>query len=271
MTTVRETFLKPEYPQTLSSYKLLSISPILARFLPHTVSVSQAENLIHRKGTIMKTLTVSLTTLCLTLAVGSDVGAEHARSARRDARRFEFRVVAGNPGYDRFVRSRYGRITWGQRAPGWQGTPSRGSFLTVQFGLPGKRFLLQTGREPIQPVPAVPHVDPPKLHQPLHGGHVPGQFIDCQVPLFPYVITKNAHEIAPGAIPVIVAVRDPRFPPGSGLGQSAPCVYVEIYVPNCPCQDIDISRDGTRIEFDYGDYEVKVTSCDGVVVVEYDD
>ena len=95
-----------------------------------------------------------------------------------------------------------------------------------------------------------------------------GQFIDCQVPLAPCVRVEDERNIAPNAIPVIVAVRDP----GMCIHDvQERLVFVRIFVPPCPLRDLRVSPCRTRISLDYGRYEVDIKSADGMIVVDYDD
>jgi hypothetical protein len=42
-------------------------------------------------------------------------------------------------------------------------------------------------------------------------------------------------------------------------------------VPPCGCPEIKTSHSGKRVTYDYGEYEVDITSKNGKVVVDYDD
>ena len=100
--------------------------------------------------------------------------------------------------------------------------------------------------------------------------HQIGEIVDCQVPLVAGVRIEDPENIAPGAVPVVVAVRDPCLPPWvEGCTDSV--VYVEVCVPQCPLQKLTISPCRTRIKLDFGRYAVDVKSRDGRIVVDYDD
>lgn len=133
----------------------------------------------------------------------------------------------------------------------------------------------------------------PSEYAPLHGGfpapqgpvygypvapvpvqpvpHRIGEIIDCDVPLFTHVRVKDPDHIAPGAVPVVVAVRDPNLCRHSCTCCEERLVYVEICVPPCPMQKLRISPCRTYMKLDYGDYEVEITSRDGCITVDYDD
>jgi hypothetical protein len=99
--------------------------------------------------------------------------------------------------------------------------------------------------------------------------HQLGEIVTCQVPLATCVIIEDPEKIAPNGVPVIVAVRDPNLPP-CGAGCVERLAYVQVCVPRCPMRKLSISRCKTRIEMEFGDYEVKITSSQGRIVVDYD-
>ena len=88
--------------------------------------------------------------------------------------------------------------------------------------------------------------------------------------MFTRVRVKDRKNIHPYARPVVIAVRNPNACKHTCSCCTEP-VYIEVLAPPCPLEDVDVSRDGTRIELDYGDYEVDITSRKGVVTVDYDD
>jgi hypothetical protein len=122
------------------------------------------------------------------------------------------------------------------------------------------------------------------------------------IELFACVEYEDLRNIHPCAVTKIVAVQDPGEKPckrgwfGSSCGKcdqccdtcnkcestcdsccepEPVCVYIQICVPpescDCKCPEIKVSRKGSKIKYDYGDYEVEITSKDGVVKVDYDD
>jgi hypothetical protein len=100
-------------------------------------------------------------------------------------------------------------------------------------------------------------------------------------PLWPFVRYEDRDNIAPHAVRQIVAVQHPGDRHGrarharvgcahAGCGQEF--VFIEICVPRCRRPEIDIKRkDGSKVEFDFGDYEVVILSRDGWITVDYDD
>jgi hypothetical protein len=89
-------------------------------------------------------------------------------------------------------------------------------------------------------------------------------------PLFRKVKYIDRRHIAPGAVHMYVAVRDPRERHERGLSGPPKCVLVEICVPPYGMPKITSRHDGTRVRYDYGQYAVNITSRHGVVVVNYD-
>jgi hypothetical protein len=90
--------------------------------------------------------------------------------------------------------------------------------------------------------------------------------------LYPCVRYKDRRNIAPYAVPMCIAVRDPCAGKDPCSRCAPPkCVLVEICVPPCGCPKITCKHDGARVRYDYGKYAVNITSRHGVVVVNYDD
>jgi hypothetical protein len=91
------------------------------------------------------------------------------------------------------------------------------------------------------------------------------------IELFPCVTYEDYGHIHPCAVRTVVAVKDPTCcPDPCGCCQPG-CVYVEICVPPCGPYKYEIKRrDHSKIEYDYGRYEVEITSRNGVVHVDYD-
>ncbi len=94
-----------------------------------------------------------------------------------------------------------------------------------------------------------------------------GQFVNCQVPLATCVRVEHECNIAPNAIPVVVAVRDPHM---CDHDVQERLVFVQIFVPPCPVQNVRVSRCRTKISLDFGRYEVDIKSANGIIVVDYD-
>lgn len=131
-------------------------------------------------------------------------------------------------------------------------------------------------QEPL-PVPAVPVYPQPPVQtfpvipqQPVIAiPHELGEIVTCPVPIATCVRIEDPEKIAPNAVPVVVAVRDPNLPP-----HAARCVerlvYVEVCVPQCPLRSLTISPCKTKIRMDYGHYGVDIRSCHGEIVIDYD-
>lgn len=100
------------------------------------------------------------------------------------------------------------------------------------------------------------------------GGAMIGEGVptDQPIELFACVKVEDRDNIHPCAVPMIVAVADPCNP--------CCCRYVMICVPPtdcCKCPEIETSHHGTKVEYDYGEYEVEIKSRRDYVVVNYDD
>ena len=94
-----------------------------------------------------------------------------------------------------------------------------------------------------------------------------GQFIHCHVPLATCVRVEDERNIAPNAVPVIIAIRDPNMCAHETIER---LVYVRVFVPPCPLQSLQVSPCRTRVSLDYGRFEVDIKSGNGVVLVDYD-
>lgn len=112
------------------------------------------------------------------------------------------------------------------------------------------------------------------------GGNNPTPPAATSVKLYHCVKYEDLHHIAPCAVPKIVAIVDPCYKPcrvkRCGCCRPCappppPCVYVKICVPKCGCPRVKVSRDGKRVKYDYGKYEVELASRNGKVYVDYDD
>ena len=101
--------------------------------------------------------------------------------------------------------------------------------------------------------------------------HGLGEIVNSDVPLAPRVRIRDTHEIAPGALPIVVAIRDPNLAECGSPGCIERLVYIQVFAPPVPAQEITVSPCRTRIVLDYGDWEIKIRSRNGVIEVEYDD
>lgn len=80
---------------------------------------------------------------------------------------------------------------------------------------------------------------------------------------------KGLRDIHPCAVKKVVSIIDPCFDPRSCCKPK--CVKVTICVPPCGCAKVRVSRNGRRVKYDYGKYEIKITSRNGKITVDYDD
>ena len=124
----------------------------------------------------------------------------------------------------------------------------------------------------MMPVPQsaqpLPEAAPPVMVGPATGGAPVA--IAPAVALYPNVRYKDRRHIAPCAVPMCVAVRDPCERHDRCSCGPPKCVMVEICVPPCGTPRITSKHDGTKVRYDYGKYAVNITSRHGVVVVNYD-
>jgi hypothetical protein len=92
------------------------------------------------------------------------------------------------------------------------------------------------------------------------------------ISLYPHVCYEDPKNVHPCSTKAIVAVKDPNCCSDPCNCCQQGCVYVEICVPPCGDCEFDCKRkDGSKVEYDYGNYEIEITSRDGVVYVDYDD
>jgi hypothetical protein len=135
-------------------------------------------------------------------------------------------------------------------------------------------------QDTVQPLPPVQEL-PPVQSYPVNPGyqvvpgpqaapvfpHQIGEIVDCQVPLATCVRVEDECNIAPNAVPVVVAVRDPKMCVHDVVER---VVFVQVFVPPCPPRCIHISPCHTRVTMDFGMYEVDIKSKDGMIVIDYD-
>ncbi|MBW3541724.1 MAG: hypothetical protein KY476_15760 [Planctomycetes bacterium] len=137
-------------------------------------------------------------------------------------------------------------------------------YIAPEFDGPDFGFVQPPPTAPTEGYPSIPLGEHPVEREALSG-----------IGLYPHVKVEDRDNIHPCAVKKIVCVKDPRD--CDKCRDRCHCgpprfVYVEICVPPCKCEKIDVKRkDGSKIEFDYGDYEVELTSKDGVVFIDYDD
>ena len=136
----------------------------------------------------------------------------------------------------------------------------------VQSGMPS------TGRPYAPSVPGRAYV--PVLPAPVERFPVMpvmpyriGEFVRTPVPLTTCVQVRDLCNAAPDAVPAILAVRDPHL---NEHGQADRVVYVEVLVPRCPLQKLEVSKCGTRVDLCFGEYDIEVRSRNCVVTIQYD-
>ncbi|QDT37279.1 hypothetical protein [Stratiformator vulcanicus] len=123
--------------------------------------------------------------------------------------------------------------------------------------------------QPVGPTYAVP---------PAPGG---GAYIPHYAPqpiqpigLYGKVKYKDFDNIHPCGVKQIVAVLDPCQPPPDPCAdcpQQPAIVFVEVCIPPGPCPDLKVTKNGRKIELDYGEYEVEIRTKRDYVEVDYDD
>lgn len=145
---------------------------------------------------------------------------------------------------------------------------------------------IANGREPIL-VPAAPQGTPVTVEaqysptpagedelQPVPAGSQIGTIVcdACDaggIELYQNVRVIQSRKIHPCAVPKIVKVPNPCYDPCRPCCED-PCVFVEICVPPCGCEEVQCSLNGRRTKFDYGKYAVKVTARRGTLFINYD-
>ncbi|APZ94193.1 hypothetical protein [Fuerstiella marisgermanici] len=147
-------------------------------------------------------------------------------------------------------------------------SPSRyRSSRPISIRRPGVSFSVSLGSNVVPPPPVIAVPAGPTFGSFAHLPHPIGSIVTCPVPIETCVRIKGVRRIAPGAIPVVVAVRSPH------IGQHGSCVeevaYVEVLVPPCPLRGAKVSRCGTKIRLDYGGHDINIVSRDGLVEINY--
>ncbi|MEQ9406724.1 MAG: hypothetical protein RIK87_03320 [Fuerstiella sp.] len=121
----------------------------------------------------------------------------------------------------------------------------------------------------LTPVPAAPGtVLPAPIHDVAADGPV---YVDqAPIPLYTNVKYVDLKEMHPCAVPKIIRVNDPCAckDPCNCCGPQ--CVYIQICVPPCDCNEVvKCRKDGDRLRYDYGKYAVDVRVKKGFIVVDY--
>lgn len=125
---------------------------------------------------------------------------------------------------------------------------------------------------PPAPMPYPPGTFP-GVPEPYSLQPVPEGVVDYQtVELYHRVKYEDLDNVHPRAVKKIVAVKDPCAKEEVCGACAPPCVYVMICVPPMDRFEYDVKRkDHSKVEYDYGEYEIEISSDDGVVHVNYDD
>lgn len=122
------------------------------------------------------------------------------------------------------------------------------------------------------PGSVVPMVPEAQFSEPFHGEIVPGPvYVDsAPEPLFTRVKYVDKREMHPCAVKKIIRVNDPCASKDACDSCGPQCVFIEICVPPCDCEeDIRCRRNGNRVRYDYGKYKVDVRIRKGYIVVDY--
>jgi len=91
------------------------------------------------------------------------------------------------------------------------------------------------------------------------------------IELFNCVRYKDLDEMAPCAVTKIIQVKDPCACRNPCDCCGPKCVFIKICVPPCGCERVKVKKNGTRVEYDYGDYEIDVRVKKGYIEVDYQD
>jgi hypothetical protein len=126
--------------------------------------------------------------------------------------------------------------------------------------------IMSSSHQPPVPTPMVETLPPMSVPA------VPGQGAEA-VALYHRVRYEDPRNIAPCAVPMVVSVRDPC---DTCCGKRDCCcprnyVFIQICVPPCGCPKVKESRCGFKVSYDYGKYQIEITSRKGEVKVDYDD
>jgi hypothetical protein len=191
----------------------------------------------------------------------------HSGRSSFDPQRVDLRH--SNFGRNDFGRSGYGRNSYPQRS-GAQISFRVSSNSGAGYGEP----LYIPTQEPVQVLPPVQQLPPTQAYPSVPGypvapsfPHQVGEIVDCHVPLATCVRVEDECNIAPNAVPVVVAVRDPNT---CGHQCQERIVFVQVFVPPCPPRSIRVTPCHSRVQMDFGQYEVDIKSRDGMIFVDYD-
>ena len=162
--------------------------------------------------------------------------------------------------------------TFKQKSNAQTSKPTTPVFRTVSARVvPGKPASLvkQVEEVNLQVPPAPSGGDGTEL-EPLPEPGAIGDGVET-IELYPWVCYRDHHSIHPCAVRKVVAVKDPTCCADPCSCCPLEFVYVEVCMPPGHCPKYEIKRrDHSKIEYDYGWYEVEITSRNGVVYVDYD-
>lgn len=184
---------------------------------------------------------------------------DYNRVSLRDERRHSQFASRGNYGHG--FGPGYGR-------PGYvRPTGPQVSFrVSASSGMqPGYGVPVYAPAEP--PVQVLPPVQEYPAYPAPPSDHCVGDIVTCAVPLATCVRVEDECNIAPNAVPIVVAVRDPNM---CAHECHERVVFVQVFVPPCPPQTVRVSPCHTRVTLCYGQYEVDIKTRRGMIVVDYD-
>lgn len=196
----------------------------------------------------------------------------HSNRGGFDPQRVDLRH--GNFGHDNFGHSELGRSGYGRQSHP-QRTGSHFSFrVSSNSGAGYGQPLYIPTQEPVQVLPPVHELPPAQVYPSVPNypvapafPHQVGEIVDCHVPLATCVRVEDECNIAPNAVPIVVAVRDPNT---CGHQCEERIMFVQVCVPPCPPRSIRVTPCHSRVTMDFGQYEVDIKSRDGLIVVDYD-
>ena len=123
---------------------------------------------------------------------------------------------------------------------------------------------------PANPVPAAPVIQPVPAHQSIAPGTVVCNSCDNPgIELYCNVKVHRTRKMAPCSVPKIVAVPNPCYDPCDVCCPQPKCVFVQICVPPCACEEVCCIRNGRGTLFSYGGTAVRVLARGDRLVVTY--
>ncbi|WP_010584743.1 hypothetical protein [Schlesneria paludicola] len=145
--------------------------------------------------------------------------------------------------------------------------------LTASFVVAGESRIARTAVPAVTPIllgqasdiPLPSAISP--VPDPAFSGTTAFPVSSQPLELFQDVRYRSTRNIAPCAVPTVVQVPDPC----NRDRCCKTCVNVQICVPPCEPCDIKVTRDGNRVRYDYGKYNVVIRTVGNHVVVHYGD